>query len=101
MADSNNLIKLRDGEVALYKRGKIPNWQTRFKLGNGKWHRISTKTADLDRAKAKATEAYDRARFMEKEGLPPAQIRFAWKARSCVHRKEKSNFHSRLLLAWA
>lgn len=90
MADSNNLIKLRDGEVALYKRGKIPNWQTRFKLGNGKWHRISTKTADLDRAKAKATEAYDRARFMEKEGLPQVTRRFDSIARLAITDMEKA-----------
>ena len=90
MANSHDMIHLRDGEVVIYKRGNIPNWQARFKLGNGTWHRISTKTADLDRAKAKATEAYDRARFMEKEGLPQVTRRFDSIARLAIAEMEKA-----------
>ena len=90
MANSHDMIHLRDGEVVIYKRGSIPNWQARFKLGNGTWHRISTKTADLDRAKAKATEAYDRARFMEKEGLPQVTRRFDSIARLAIAEMEKA-----------
>jgi integrase len=90
MANSDEMIHLRDGEVVLYKRGEIPNWQARFKVGNGNWHRISTKTADLDRAKAKATDAYDRARFMEKEGLPQVTRRFDSIAKLAIAEMEKA-----------
>lgn len=92
MADSDDkpLIHLRDGEVVLYKRGNIPRWQARFKLSNGEWRRISTKTPLLDRAKAIATEAYDHARFSQKAGLPEVTRRFDSVARLAIDDMQKA-----------
>lgn len=83
--DDKPLIHLRDGEVVLYKRSNIPRWQARYKLSNGEWRRISTKTLHLDRAKAIATDAYDRARFLHKEGLPDVTRRFDSVARLAIN----------------
>ena len=92
MADSNDnsLVYLRDGEVVLYKRTNVPRWQARYKLSDGKWHRISTKTANLDRAKGIATDAYDRARFLLKEGLPEVTRRFDSVAQLAIIEMQKA-----------
>jgi integrase len=74
--DASELVYLRDDEVVLYKRPEGNRWQARYKLHDGRWHRISTKTSNLDRAKTIAAEAYDRARFLQKEGLPEVTRRF-------------------------
>jgi len=73
---ADGLIKLRDGEVVLYKRGDSSQWQARFKTSDGKWHRISTKRSNLDEASNIATDAYDRARFLAKEGIIAVSRRF-------------------------
>lgn len=73
---ANGLIKLRDGEVVLYRRPDSTQWQARLKLPNGRWHRISTKRGNLTEAKRIAGEAYDRARFREQEGLAAVARRF-------------------------
>jgi len=70
------LVKIRDGEVVLYKRGDSSKWQARLKLPDSRWHRISTKRGNLNEAKRIAGEAYDRARFREKEGLAAITRRF-------------------------
>lgn len=70
------LVKIRDGEVVLYKRSGSSKWQARLKLPDGIWQRISTKRGNLNEAKRIAGEAYDRARFREKEGLAPVTRRF-------------------------
>jgi integrase len=75
-SDEKHSVHLRDDEVVLYKRPGGNRWQARYKLSDGKWHRISTKTANLDRAKSMATEAYDRSRFLQKEGMPEVTRRF-------------------------
>jgi len=92
MADSDDkfLVHLRDGEVVLYKRGNINRWQARYKLSDGRWNRISTKTALLDRAKSIATEAYDRARFLQKEGLPEVTRRFDSVARLAIDEMQQA-----------
>lgn len=66
----------RDGEVVLYKRADSKIWQARFKLKDGKWHRISTKQRNLEYATQTACEAYDRARFLKAENLPIVSKRF-------------------------
>jgi len=83
-ANASHLIHLRDGEVVLYKRGLGPCWQARYKLSSGVWQRFSTKTADLSLAKVKATEAYDRARFLRKEGYPETTRRFNSVAKQAI-----------------
>jgi len=72
----DKLIKIRDGEVVLYRREGAPKWQARFKLPDNKWHRISTKRTVIDEAIRVAGEAYDRARFRHKEGLNAVSRRF-------------------------
>ncbi len=77
MANSTeNLVKIRDGEVVLYRRSEAPKWQARFKLPDNKWHRISTKRTSLAEAKRVAGEAYDRAKFRHSEGLNAVSRRF-------------------------
>ncbi len=40
-----NIIYLRDGEVVVYRRNASPLYQCRYKLADGKWHRVSTRKA--------------------------------------------------------
>lgn len=69
-------IKIRDSEVVLYQRAGSGMWQARYKLPDGTWHRISTKRSNLTEAKRIAGEAYDQARFRQKEGLVVVPRRF-------------------------
>ena len=73
---TDKLIKIRDGEVVLYRRGVSPKWQVRYKLPDNKWHRTSTRRTQLDEAKRVAGEAYDKARFRHSEGLNAVSRRF-------------------------
>jgi integrase len=73
---TDKLVKLRDGEVVLYRRGDSLKWQARFKLPDNKWHRISTKRTSLPEAKRIAGDAYDRAKFRHSEGLNAVSRRF-------------------------
>ena len=70
------LVHIRDGEVTLYKRTRSNKWQMTFKLYNKQWYRITTGYSDLDYAKKKAGEIYDRARFMEEMGFPISPKKF-------------------------
>lgn len=74
--DTNDTVKLRDGEVVLYQRQGSHRWQARFKLPDNTWHRITTKRNNLDEAKRVASEAYDRARFRHREGMNAVSRRF-------------------------
>ena len=47
-----------------------------FKLYNKQWYRITTGYSELDYAKKKAGEIYDRARFMEEMGFPISPKKF-------------------------
>jgi len=69
VAVSDTLIHLRDGDVVLYKRENSDKWQARYKLGDSKWHRISTKERNADYAGKVACEEYDRARFLADEDI--------------------------------
>lgn len=73
---SGNTLTLRDGEVILHLRKDSKRWQARYKLPNGTWVRISTKRANLADAKAYATDAYDKARFLVQHGHNPTSRRF-------------------------
>lgn len=73
---TGKLIHIRDGEVTLYKRTKSARWQMTFRLYNKKWLRITTGYSDLEYAKKKAGEIYDRARFMEEMGFPISPKKF-------------------------
>ncbi|MBU3548408.1 tyrosine-type recombinase/integrase [Polynucleobacter sp. P1-05-14] len=73
---TGKLVHMRDGNITLYKRERSNQWQMRFRLFDKKWHRVSTGYEDLEYAKKKAGDIYDRARFMEELGLPPLNKRF-------------------------
>jgi integrase len=70
------LVKLRDGEVVLYRRIGSERWQARFKLPDNRWHRITTKRSNIQEASRVATEAYDKARFRHADGLIAVSRRF-------------------------
>jgi len=79
---TGKLVHMRDGNITLYKRERSKQWQMRFRLYDKKWHRVSTGYEDLEYAKKKAGDIYDRARFMEELGLPPLNKRFDTAAES-------------------
>lgn len=80
----DQLHKLRDGEVVLYKRPESARWQARFKLPDGQWHSISTKRTALDEAKRIAGDAYEDARYRFKRGESPVSRRFRDVARLAI-----------------
>ena len=86
----NDLIKMRDGEVVLYKRKDSDKWQARFLTPDHKWQRISTKRVRIDDAKVVACDAYDRARFREQEGLIAVSRRFRDVAKLTIHRMDQA-----------
>ena len=73
---TGRLVHMRDGQVTLYKRERSGVWQMRFRLFDKKWHRVTTGYEDLEYAKKKAGDIYDRARFLEELGIPPLNKRF-------------------------
>ncbi len=72
-----SVLLLRDGEVVLYRRTRSLQYQCRFKLSDGKWHRFSTRKASLENAIAAACDMYDEARFRQKLGLTHKAHSFA------------------------
>lgn len=67
-AEAKN-IRLRDGEVVLFKRSRSLVYQCRYKLADGSWCRVSTGKLSLEHAVAAACEMYDEARFRQRLGL--------------------------------
>jgi integrase len=62
-------IRLRDGELVIYKRTRSLLYQCRYKLADGAWHRCSTHKATLEHAIARACDIYDEARYRQRLGL--------------------------------
>ena len=62
-------IRLRDGELVIYKRTRSLLYQCRYKLSDGGWHRCSTHKATLEHAIARACDIYDEARYRQRLGL--------------------------------
>ena len=83
-AAQGDLVLLRDGEVALYKRSRSRVWQCRYKLFTGQWVRVSTRKTAYEHAVRVATDLYDEARYRERLGLAPVQKGFADIARTTV-----------------
>ena len=84
VAISDDLVHLRDGDVVLYRRENSEKWQARYKLGDKKWHRISTKERNVDYAGKVACEAYDRARFLADEDIVITSKKFGAVAKVVV-----------------
>lgn len=78
------LIKLRDGEVVLYRRSGINKWHCRYKLPDYGWIRRSTNTANIEDATRRACDWYDEARFRQRMGLTPELRTFADIAQTAV-----------------
>ena len=70
------LIKLRDGEVVLFRRAGTTAWQCRYRLKDYGWIRRSTRTANIEVATQQACEWYDEARYRQRAGLAPEVKRF-------------------------
>lgn len=70
------LIKLRDGEVVLYRRAGTTAWQCRYRLKEHGWVRRSTRTASVEVATETACDWYDEARYRQRMGLAPEVKRF-------------------------
>ncbi len=72
----NTLEYRRDGSVVLYRRDGRNIWYARFRLPDGKWHRLSTRHTDLKYAAEFAGEKYDEAKYAYKLGVPVLTKRF-------------------------
>ena len=61
----------------MYRRTRSLLYQCRFKLADGKWHRLSTRRASLENAIAAACDMYDEARYRQRLGLAHRTQTFA------------------------
>ena len=59
--------------VLVYKCERSSFWQMRYRLPSGEWERRSTKTTELDEAKAIALEDYQTELIKEKSGIPSSK----------------------------
>ncbi len=62
-------IRLRDGELVIYKRSRSLLYQCRYRLADGTWVRQTTGKAALEHAIARARDIYDEARYRQRLGL--------------------------------
>ena len=75
-ASTEQIHRLRDGELILYRRSDSRIWQYKFKRESGSWYRASTRKSVLDQAKRVAMDLHDEARYRERLGLAPAHKSF-------------------------
>ena len=75
-AGTEQIHRLRDGELILYRRSDSRIWQYKFKRESGSWYRASTRKSVLDQAKRVAMDLHDEARYRERLGLAPAHKSF-------------------------
>ena len=62
-------IRLRDGELVVYRRSRSLLYQCRYRLSDGTWVRQTTGRAALEHAIARACDIYDEARYRQRLGL--------------------------------
>ena len=62
-------LRLRDGEVVIYRRTRSLLYQCRYKLADGTWHRQTTGRASLEHAIAAACSMHDESRYRQRLGL--------------------------------
>ena len=62
-------IRLRDGELIVYRRSRSLLYQCRYKLADGTWVRQTTGKAALEHVIARACYIYDEARYRQRLGL--------------------------------
>lgn len=75
-ACTEQIHRLRDGELILFRRSDSRIWQYKFKRESGSWYRASTRKSVLDQAKRVAMDLHDEARYRERLGLAPAHKSF-------------------------
>jgi integrase len=78
-------VHILEGKATLFKPALTPHWHVRYKA-YGKWERMTTKSEDLDQAKAKAVDIVTNAWFREKNDLPINSKRFASVAKLAINR---------------
>lgn len=61
----------------MYRRNAILLYLCRYKLADGKWHRVSTHKASVENAVSVAYLLYNEARFRQKLGLAHTAQTFA------------------------
>ncbi len=75
-AGTDQIHRLRDGELILFRRSDSRIWQYKFKRESGSWYRASTRKSVLEQAKRVAMDLHDEARYRERLGLAPAHKSF-------------------------
>ena len=75
-AGIDQIHRLRDGELILFRRSDSRIWQYKFKRESGSWYRASTRKSVLEQAKRVAMDLHDEARYRERLGLAPAHKSF-------------------------
>jgi len=75
-ACTEQIHRLRDGELILFRRSDSRIWQYKFKRDSGSWYRASTRKSVLEHAKRVAMDLHDEARYRERLGLAPAHKSF-------------------------
>lgn len=75
-AGTDQIHRLRDGDLILFRRSDSRIWQYKFKRESGTWYRASTRKSVLEHAKRVAMDLHDEARYRERLGLAPAHKSF-------------------------
>ena len=84
LSTNTEAVKLRDGEVIVYKRSQSVQWQCRYRLKELGWIRRTTRTQNLEVAIERACDWYDEARYRMRAGLAPEVKRIGDIARETV-----------------
>ena len=71
-------------EITIYRRHRSAVWQCRFKLSDGRWHRLSTGCMDLDQARQAAIKLAEQWSIREELGLPIKRPCFAVVAKAVI-----------------
>lgn len=70
-------IVVRKNEIRLVRRADSSTWQAHFKVSKlSVWLRKSTKTEDVDEARAIAEELWMEAKYLAKNGQPVLSKKF-------------------------
>jgi integrase len=65
---SDDTIHINDGDATLFKRGRSPYWQLRYKKAIRGWYHKSLGTEDLDEATKKAKQILSDADYEQRHG---------------------------------
>ena len=71
-------------EITVNRRQHSVVWQCRFKLRDGRWHRLSTGCSDIDQARQSAIKLARQWAVREELGLPVKRLCFAVVAKAVI-----------------